>query len=136
MARKTDGSWSHDVDRLVELSGRSPVVLIAARLMFPAIPGEVLEHIFSDRKRKREQMRIKVYEQNDCRQCWAVKRHLDRKGASYDVVEPGKVTESDIAAARDIGVQSFPIVVQGDVVFGGFNVDELDRMIERQKEAA
>ena len=52
--RRSDGTWSHDVDRLVEYWRTHPMLTLqAARLMFPAIPEHVLTHIFETRKRRK-----------------------------------------------------------------------------------
>ncbi|QUY63319.1 hypothetical protein [Gulosibacter molinativorax] len=54
MAKRRDGTWASDVDRLALYMQHNPMVTwMAARVMFPAIPVEVVRHIFDERKRKK-----------------------------------------------------------------------------------
>lgn len=51
MKRRSDGTWSHDVDRFVAYRQSHPTLTyMAARMMFSAIPEDVLKHIFETRK--------------------------------------------------------------------------------------
>lgn len=54
VAKRPDGTWAADVDELSDALDEMPwFPIVAARARWPRIPELVLEHIFSDRRRRR-----------------------------------------------------------------------------------
>jgi glutaredoxin-like protein NrdH len=63
-----------------------------------------------------------VYTKPNCRGCIATKRKLDDLGAKYEVRE---MDSEAIALAQSNNILQAPIVVVGNVVFGGYSPDRL-----------
>jgi glutaredoxin len=61
-----------------------------------------------------------VYTKNPCTKCDFTLRKLDALGAKYEVRE---FDDEAMAIAREHGVQSAPLVVVGDVVWGDVRVN-------------
>ena len=75
-------------------------------------------------------MAITVYTKPHCPQCDSTKRFLDRLGATYETRAISD-NPSIVTQAKERGIMSAPIVVAGEVMFGGFNPDKLREISER-----
>ncbi len=79
---------------------------------------------------------VTVYTKPACIQCEWTKKHLDRAGVAYDLLD---VTESDdaLATVKGLGYLQAPVVVLSNGQhWGGFRPDNLDALAARLKEAA
>lgn len=74
-------------------------------------------------------MSVTVYSKNQCQQCDATYRALDRKGIEYTVVN---VVEDPDAKAyvESLGYLQAPVVVAGDTHWSGFRPDMVLQLAE------
>jgi glutaredoxin-like protein NrdH len=80
---------------------------------------------------------IKVYSKTPCVQCNAVKRHLTKGGADYEVVDVGlEENADDLAALKALDFMNVPVTFINDEPFYGYDPDKLDDAIARQRRAA
>jgi glutaredoxin 3 len=63
---------------------------------------------------------ITVYTTTACPYCTRVKRLLDAKGLAYDEVNLGRDPEGRMALAGRTGMMTFPQVLIGEQLIGGF----------------
>ena len=78
--------------------------------------------------------KVTVYEKDHCMQCVQTKRMLDARGIDYDVDD---ITDPmNLAAAKELGHTSAPVVVVGSESWSGFRPDKISTLAERMKEAA
>ena len=74
-------------------------------------------------------MTVIVFTKNNCVQCEATKRHLDKLDVPYDTVN----ITNDIAALDrliSLGYRSAPVVVTDDDSWAGYNPDKLNGLAE------
>ena len=84
---------------------------------------------------------ITVYSKPRCVQCDATKRWLDKRNIPYNLVD---ITESpaDAAAIKELGFQQAPVVIvstgdpETDLMWSGFEINNLNKYIHTTKEAA
>lgn len=72
---------------------------------------------------------VTVYTKDNCVQCEATKRHLDKLGVAYDTVN----ITNDIAALDkliSLGYRSAPVVVTDNDSWAGYVPDKLDGLAE------
>lgn len=77
-------------------------------------------------------MMFTVYEIDDCSACLLTKRHLERRGAAYEVkdaTEPGNA-----AAIAELDYKQAPVVVAGVEHWSGFRPDRIDEIVKRLEE--
>jgi glutaredoxin-like protein NrdH len=70
-------------------------------------------------------MSITVYTTPNCVQCNATKKHLDRRGLSFQVVDLSENPEK-IEEFRAQGLKTAPIVISGDKIWSGYRPAEID----------
>ncbi|WP_372789759.1 glutaredoxin family protein [Paraconexibacter sp.] len=63
---------------------------------------------------------ITVYTTNACAYCVQVKRLLDKRGLTFDEINLARDPEGRTALIEKTGRMSFPQVLIGDTVVGGF----------------
>lgn len=79
---------------------------------------------------------IRVYSKPRCVQCTAVKRHLDKAGAVYDVVDISLPENAgDFEAIKALDYTQAPVTFVNDDHFGGYNPDAIDDAVARQRRA-
>ena len=74
-------------------------------------------------------MTVTVYEKDDCTACVNTKRKLDQEGIAYvvaDLMEPG-----NLAAAKELGYMSAPVVVAGGDHWSGFRPDKINELAKK-----
>lgn len=80
---------------------------------------------------------VRVYTKDQCRQCDMTKMLLRRMGVEY--VEEDATDEGNIAAFKELGFLSAPVVAVGesaDDMWSGFQPDRIKELADRMKEAA
>ena len=71
-------------------------------------------------------MTVIVYTQPNCPQCTMTKKHLTKRGVSYEELPMDEDARAQAAAA---GITSAPVVlVEGKALWGGYRPDALDRL--------
>jgi glutaredoxin len=90
-------------------------------------------------------VRIVVYSKNPCVQCTAVKRHLTKEGATFEVTDltikptddpnDPQIAEklADLAALKALDFTGVPVTFINDEPFYGYDPDKLDDAIARQR---
>ena len=73
-------------------------------------------------------MSITVLSQPGCQPCKAVARYLDKREIDYTYIDVTQDADA-FAKIRDLGYQQTPVVIAGDVHFGGFQPTKLDALI-------
>lgn len=76
---------------------------------------------------------VTVYTKPDCRQCDMTKKWLESRGIPYevkDLLEP-----ANLAAAKELGYLSAPVIFSGEYHFSGFNPNELNNILARRNAA-
>jgi glutaredoxin-like protein NrdH len=72
-------------------------------------------------------MTVTVYTKDNCVQCEATKRHLDKLDIAYSTVN----ITNDISALDKLialGYRSAPVVVAGDESWAGYVPDKIDKL--------
>jgi glutaredoxin-like protein NrdH len=72
-------------------------------------------------------MTVTVYTKDNCVQCEATKRHLDKLDIAYSTVN----ITNDISALDKLialGYRSAPVVVAGDESWAGYVQDKIDKL--------
>lgn len=72
---------------------------------------------------------VTVYTKNNCVQCDATKRHLDKLGVEYDTVNISTDAEA-LDKLIELGYRSAPVVVTNDDSWAGYVPDKLDKLAE------
>jgi glutaredoxin-like protein NrdH len=74
-------------------------------------------------------MTVTVYTKNNCVQCEATKRHLDKLDIPYEVIN----ITNDIGALDkliSLGYRSAPVVIAGKQSWAGYVPDKIDKLAE------
>lgn len=74
-------------------------------------------------------MTVRVYSKPNCVQCTQTKRGLERAGIEYvleDILEPG-----NLAACKELGYLTAPVVMAGNEHWAGFNPDRIKALAAR-----
>ena len=80
---------------------------------------------------------IRVYSKTPCVQCNAVKKKLDKEGATYEVVDISLPENAgDLEALKELGYMNVPVTFVNDHHFYGYEINELSDAIARQRRAA
>jgi glutaredoxin-like protein NrdH len=83
---------------------------------------------------------ITVYTKSNCQQCTAVKRALTKHGLAF--TEDDITTPENTAAAKSLGFAAAPVTIASfgyvdgrpdQIMFAGYNPDEINRIAERSK---
>ncbi|EOT1172016.1 glutaredoxin-like protein NrdH [Cronobacter dublinensis] len=72
-------------------------------------------------------MRITIYTRNDCVQCHATKRALERRGIAFDTINLDEHPEA-IDTLREQGFRQLPVVMADDMSWSGFRPDMINRL--------
>ncbi len=72
-------------------------------------------------------MTVTVYSKPRCTYCDATYRALDSRGISYNVVDYTQ-DEDAFAFVQTLGHLSAPVVVAGDMNWGGYKEDKIDEL--------
>ncbi|EOI3549021.1 glutaredoxin-like protein NrdH [Cronobacter dublinensis] len=72
-------------------------------------------------------MRITIYTRNDCVQCHATKRALERRGIAFDTINLDEQPEA-IDTLREQGFRQLPVVMADDLSWSGFRPDMINRL--------
>ena len=74
-------------------------------------------------------MRVTVYSKRDCGVCTAAKRFLQDRGIRFEDVEVGHDSEAlQEMVDRTGGDQTVPVIVAGDQMVVGFDLDRLKQV--------
>lgn len=76
--------------------------------------------------------KVTVFSKPACGQCEATKRHLNKLGVEYDVVDLTQDPES-LARVKSMGHSQAPVVEYGGISFAGFQPDLLNELAENVK---
>jgi glutaredoxin-like protein NrdH len=80
---------------------------------------------------------IRVYSKTPCVQCNAVKKKLDKEGATYEVVDVTLPENAgDLEALKALGYMNVPVTFVNDEHFYGYKDDDLMDAAARQRRAA
>lgn len=80
---------------------------------------------------------IRVYSKTPCVQCNAVKKKLDKEGATYEVVDVTLPENAgDLEALKALGYMNVPVTFVNDHHFYGYDINELSDAVARQRRAA
>jgi len=74
-------------------------------------------------------MTVTVYTKNNCVQCDATKRHLDKLSIAYDTINISENPE-ELDKLIELGYRSAPVVVTDDDSWAGYVPDKIDRLAE------
>lgn len=72
---------------------------------------------------------VRVYTKPQCVQCDMTKKELDKAGIPFeveDLTDPG-----NLAAAKELGFASAPVVMVGDDGWAGFRPDKIKDLVAR-----
>lgn len=72
---------------------------------------------------------IRVYTTNSCAYCSLIKRYLDSKGKTYEVVNLDEHPERQAEALAISGALTVPITVIGEQVVIGWNLSKLAPLV-------
>lgn len=79
---------------------------------------------------------IRVYSKTPCVQCNAVKKKLDKEGATYEVVDISLPENAgDLEALKELGYMNVPVTFVNDHHFYGYDINELSDAVARQRRA-
>lgn len=72
-------------------------------------------------------MKVQLLSLPNCQQCKATQRKLDQLGIDYEHID---MSEDPIATqrAKELGYMAAPVVIAGDVHWGGFRPDKIDNL--------
>lgn len=73
-------------------------------------------------------MTVRVYTKPQCSQCVQTTRLLDREGVPY--VTESLLDEGNLAAAKELGHTSAPVVVVGEDNWSGFRPDLINELVK------
>jgi glutaredoxin-like protein NrdH len=73
-------------------------------------------------------MSITVYTTEQCNQCTATKKALERKGIAFEAVHVERSDEEQLERLRGMGFQQFPVVIAGDLQWAGFRPDMISKI--------
>jgi glutaredoxin-like protein NrdH len=73
-------------------------------------------------------MSVTVYTTEQCNQCTATKKALERKGISFVAVHVERSDEKQLSELRSMGFQQFPVVIAGDLKWAGFRPDMISKI--------
>ena len=73
-------------------------------------------------------MSITVYTTEQCNQCTATKKALERKGISFEAVHVARSDEEQLERLRGMGFLQFPVVIAGDLKWAGFRPDMINKI--------
>lgn len=73
--------------------------------------------------------KVKVYTTVSCSACNQLKGYLKGRNIEFDEVHVEQNMDEFIALASQTGKQVVPILVYGDTVIAGFNVDEIEDVL-------
>lgn len=74
-------------------------------------------------------MTVTVYTKQNCVQCDATKRHLDKLDISYEVID----TTNDMAMIDKLiglGYRAVPVVIADNDSWAGYNPDKINKLAE------
>jgi len=74
-------------------------------------------------------MTVTVYTKPVCKQCDLTKHELKQKGIPY--TEESILDPANLAAAKELGLMSAPVVMAGDEYWAGFRPDKIQELAER-----
>lgn len=77
---------------------------------------------------------VRVYSKPDCVQCDRTKKLMDREGIEF--VEESILEEGNMAAAKELGLLTAPVVAVGAEVWAGFRPDKIMALAARIGEKA
>lgn len=69
-------------------------------------------------------MEVVVYSNKNCMQCEQTKKHLEKNGVPFTVVDMNVDTEA-LERMKALGYRQAPIVMAGDDVWVGFNLAKI-----------
>ena len=72
-------------------------------------------------------MSITIYTRNDCVQCHATKRAMERRGVEFEMVNVDLVPEA-ADVLREQGFRQLPVVIAGETSWSGFRPDMINRL--------
>lgn len=71
---------------------------------------------------------VTVYSTEQCSQCVATKKTLERKGIAFEDVKVARTDEAKLEELRGMGFQQFPVVIAGDLKWAGFRPDMIGKL--------
>lgn len=74
-------------------------------------------------------MTVTVYTKNNCVQCDATKRHLDKLNIPYDTINISENPE-ELDKLIELGYRSAPVVVTDNDSWAGYVPDKIDKLAE------
>ncbi|KAA1051697.1 glutaredoxin-like protein NrdH [Pseudocitrobacter sp. 73] len=72
-------------------------------------------------------MRITIYTRNNCIQCHATKRAMERHGFDFEMVNLDQHPEM-ADTLREQGFRQLPVVIAGETRWSGFRPDMINRL--------
>jgi glutaredoxin-like protein NrdH len=70
---------------------------------------------------------ITVYGKPRCYRCDATKRELDKHGLEFSYVDVLQ-DDTSLAVVRHLGYSEMPVVLVGDMHWGGFRADKIEQL--------
>lgn len=72
---------------------------------------------------------VTVFTKPDCQPCTATKRKLDKRGIGY-ITRDVTTDPNALARVKELGYSGVPVVECGDIHWGGFSPDRLNRLCD------
>ena len=77
-------------------------------------------------------MRITIYTRNDCVQCHAIKRAMESRGYTFELINLDNDPQA-VEALRAQGFRQLPVVITDSLSWSGFRPDMINRLGPAQR---